>query len=74
MSSPGSRQRDTGPPHTFGGPREGIRVNSFRDFEHTGWEGPNVCSGYQDRLGRVVAQSMFVTTIIELDLGADDGA
>ncbi len=48
-------------------------MNSFRDFEHTGWEGPNVCSGYQDRLGRVVAQSMFVITIIELDLGADDG-
>jgi hypothetical protein len=74
MSSPWFPAARYWPASHVGGPREGIRVNSFRDFEHTGWEGPNVCSGYQDRLGRVVAQSMFVTTIIELDLGADDGA
>jgi len=31
-------------------------MSTFRDFEHEGWENPEVCSAYRDRLGGVVAQ------------------
>lgn len=31
-------------------------MDTFRDFEHVGWEDPSVCAGYLDRLGSVVAQ------------------
>jgi ubiquinone/menaquinone biosynthesis C-methylase UbiE len=31
-------------------------MDTFRDFEHQGWEDPAVCSAYRDRLGGVVAQ------------------
>jgi SAM-dependent methyltransferase len=33
-------------------------MSTFRDFEHAGWTDAAVCSGYQDRLGVVVAQSV----------------
>jgi len=31
-------------------------VNTFREFEHAGWEDPATCTTYHDRLGPVVAQ------------------
>ena len=31
-------------------------MGTFRDFEHAGWDDPEVCATYGDRLGGVVAQ------------------
>jgi SAM-dependent methyltransferase len=31
-------------------------MGTFRDFEHAGWENPDTCTAYRDRLGPVVAQ------------------
>ncbi len=31
-------------------------MGTFREFEHAGWEDPDTCTAYRDRLGPVVAQ------------------
>ena len=33
-------------------------MGTFRDFEHAGWENPDTCTAYRDRLGPVVAQAV----------------
>ena len=33
-------------------------MGTFRDFEHAGWEDPDTCRAYRDRLGPVVAQAV----------------